>query len=246
LPSVKTMKIPAEILVLKHIEIEGPGSIGEFFKNTSWNLKIVDLSKGESLPGNFRNIRAIISLGGPMNAYEEDKYSFLKDETEFLQGALRSEIPILGICLGAQLLARACGAKIGKAPVKEIGWHKISLTEAGKSDPLFIALPNELEMFQWHEDTFGIPHGAAHLAESKSCPNQAFRFGKNAYGIQFHAEVNPEMIESWIIKYAQNGAPVPDAKDMIIESYKRKQVFERHAAIICLNFARIIAASQIN
>jgi GMP synthase-like glutamine amidotransferase len=136
--------MPKDVLILRHIEIEGPGSIGDFFKNTTWNLKTVDLSKEESLPGSFKNIKAIISLGGPMNVYEEDKYRFLKDETEFLQGAIQKEVPILGVCLGAQLLAKACGAKIAKAPASEIGWYKISLTEEGKSDHLFVALPSEL------------------------------------------------------------------------------------------------------
>ncbi len=228
-----------EILVFRHIGIEGPGSIGDFFKNTTWGLKTLDLEKGEFLPATLGNIGAVISLGGPMNVYEDDKYPFLKDEVIFLQQAVKKEIPVLGICLGAQLLARACGAKVSKAPVSEIGWHKISLTGEGREDYLFTALPDEFDVFQWHEDTFDIPENGVRLAGSNSCPNQAFRFGRNAYGLQFHAEVNPEMVESWIEEYAPDGAPGPD---MIIESYKRKQTLEKYASILCLNFARIIAA----
>lgn len=233
-----------EILILKHIEIEGPGSIAEFFKETTWNLKTVDLSKGESLPDSLKNIEAIISLGGPMNVYEEDKYSFLKDEGEFLKKAIREEVPILGICLGAQLLAKACGARVRKAPASEIGWYKVGLTEKGRSDPLFEGMPGELQVFQWHEDTFGIPKGAVHLAESGACPNQAFRFGRNAYGLQFHLEVSPRMIESWVKRYAKESSMSGDAKDMLMESYKRKQTFGKQASIIYLNFARIITTSR--
>ena len=239
--SVKNMA--REILVLKHIGVEGPGSIGDFFMNTTWDLKTVDLGKGEVLPDSLKNTGAIISLGGPMNVYEEGKYPFLIDEVVFLQRAVKEEIPVLGICLGAQLLARACGAKVSKAPAKEIGWYKIILTKQGREDSLFTALPKEFEMFQWHEDTFEIPESAVRLAGSGSCPNQAFRVGRNAYGLQFHAEVNPEMVESWIEKYAPDGAPVPD---MLIESYKRKRALEKYTSILCLNFARIIAASQIH
>ena len=237
MPSVKNMA--KEILVLKHIGVEGPGGIGDFFMDTTWDLKTVDLVKGEVLPGSLKNTGAVISLGGPMNVYEEDKYPFLREEIIFLQRAVKEEVPILGICLGAQLLARACGAKVIKAPVKEIGWCRIILTEQGREDYLFTALPKEFDMFQWHEDTFEIPQGAVRLAGSGPCPNQAFRVGKNAYGLQFHAEVNPEMVESWIEKYAPDGAPVPD---MLIESYKRKRALEKYTSILCLNFARIIAA----
>ncbi len=240
---MQNRKNQKEILIIKHIKIEGPGSIEEFLKNTNWNLKTVDLSKEESLHNSFKNIAAIISLGGPMNVYEEDKYRFLKDEGEFLKKAIQEKIPILGICLGAQLLAKACGARVRKAPTNEIGWHKVSLTKEGKTDQLFVAVSSELEVFQWHEDTFGIPEGAVHLAESRACPNQAFRFGSNAYGLQFHIEVTPEMVESWIKKYIKKGCLTRDAEGMLIESYKRKQVFEKQASIIYLNFARIIATS---
>lgn len=239
----KNMANTKKILILKHIGIEGPGSIEEFFKNTAWGLKIVDLGKKEPLPDSLEGIGAIISLGGPMSVYEEDKYRFLQDEGELLKKSIQQEVPILGICLGAQLLARACGAKVKKAAVSEIGWNKVSLTKFGKNDPLFTALPNELEVFQWHEDTFEIPEGAVHLAASRVCLNQAFRSGKNAYGLQFHIEVTPEMVGSWIKRYAPKGCPAVDARDMLVEAYRRRQAFEKQAGIIYLNFARVIAGS---
>ena len=114
------------VVFIKHIDIEGPGTLGEFFNNqTSWQTKIVELENGEMLPS-LDECKAIISLGGPMNVYEEDKYPFLKDEDEFLRKGIKKEIPILGICLGAQLLAKACGVKIEKAKQAVVadGWKR--------------------------------------------------------------------------------------------------------------------------
>lgn len=233
-----------EILIIKHIGIEGPGSIEEFFRNTTWNLRVIDLSKEELRSEDFTDTVAVISLGGPMNVYEDNKYPFLKDEDEFLRKAISEEIPILGICLGAQLLAKACDAKIKKAPQKEIGWYKVNLVSEGRRDSLFENLPVELNVFQWHEDIFEIPESGVHLAESQSCHNQAFRFSRNAYGLQFHIEVTPQMVESWIDKYAKKETVEFDAKDILIESYKRNEAFRRQADIVYFNFARIIAASQ--
>jgi GMP synthase (glutamine-hydrolysing) len=237
------------ILVIKHIDIEGPGSMGEFFRNTCWHIKTqdsiqVDLSKRERLPGTLQDIEAIISFGGPMNVYEENKYPFLKEEDEFLKKALKEEVPILGICLGAQLLAKACGAKVKKAPQKEIGWHKVNLTESAKDDPLFENLPSELDVFQWHEDTFEIPKDGVLLAESEACPNQAFRFGSNAYGIQFHIEVTPDMVESWINEYMKGKDRGLETKDMIIEAYKKREAYQKQADLIYLNFSRIIREAK--
>jgi len=228
------------ILFIKHIAIEGPGTLGEFFNNqTTWKTKIVELEKEEALPS-LDECEAVISLGGPMNVYETRKYPFLEKEENFFKLALEKQIPILGICLGAQLLAKVCGSKIKKANNKEIGWHKVSLTEDGRQDNLFSSVPSKFDVFQWHEDMFELPKGALLLAESQDCPNQAFRFGKNAYGLQFHIEVTPEMIETWVNIYKEEAKRF-NAQEILLESYKTKEVFRRQADIIYFNFARIVS-----
>ena len=150
----------------------------------------------------------------------------------------------MGICLGSQLLARACGAEVKKCASPEIGWRSVKLTPEGERDPLFSGLSPEPEVFQWHEDTFDLPPGGVLLAEGSHCRNQAFRAGKNAYGFQFHMEVTPEMIGSWIAEYGRNSIPEAQAKCMLEESRARNEDFVRQAGIICRNFAQLIGRNN--
>lgn len=237
----KTM--PKEILIIKHVEIEGAGSIGEFFQNSAWHQKVVELGKGETLPADLSDFAAIISLGGPMNVYAEEKFPFLKIEEKLIKKAIEEEIPLLGICLGAQILAKACGAQVTRAAKKEQGWFEVALTEEGKQDTLFKGLPEGLMVFQWHEDTFGLPEGGVLLASSSGL-NQAFRFGKSSYGLQFHPEVTVEMIASWIQEYSSQKESDSFANKIILEALRQKIIFEIQAQNLWLNFARIIASSR--
>lgn len=230
-----------EILVLKHIAIEGPGSIGEYLDDTHRPFRVIELTRERLDVKEISRAGAVISLGGPMNVYEEEKYPFLKDELALLERAVQNEIPVVGICLGAQLLARACGAKVKKAEEKEVGWYRASLTEAGRKDPLFKALPSELAVFQWHEDTFDIPTGGALLAVSQTCKNQAFRYGKNAYGLQFHLEVTADMIKSWIDEYVKEGLPALDTQKILADTGKYKDIYARQAAAVYKNLTGIFS-----
>ncbi len=224
-----------KIIILKHIPREGAGTIERFFRNNAWDIRQIELSAGDKLPDSVEGYRAIILMGGPMNVYEEDRYPFLKSEDTFLKKALREQIPVLGICLGAQLLAKAAGARIMKSPEKEIGWYKVSLTKEGLKDDFFQSLPAVLNIFQWHEDTFQVPKNGNLLAESDLCKNQAFKVGKNAYGLQFHIEVTTQMIEEWV-----KIEPMAGHDKILKETYDKKAAFEKQARIIYHNFAKII------
>ena len=190
------------VLIIKHIEIEGPGSIEYCLRQERISYQILNLKPGIPLP-KLDDLTHIVLLGGPMNVYEEDRYPFLREEDLFIKEAIQRGKSILGICLGAQLIAKALRAKVFKAPVKEIGWYDVSLTRIGSIDPLFSKLPKTFSVFQWHEDTFEIPHSAILIATSSLVPYQAFRYGDNAYGLQFHLEVTQEMIHKWMETYEE-------------------------------------------
>ena len=148
------------IYYLQHVAIEGPGTLGDFLKEKGLASKTIALYNGDPLPKGFREMRGVVILGGPMNVYEEKRFPFLKQEDAFIRELIRRDIPTLGLCLGAQLIAKAAGARVSRAPVKEVGFRALSLTEEGKKDLLFSGLADrELSFFQWHEDTFDIPTG---------------------------------------------------------------------------------------
>lgn len=190
------------VLIIKHVEIEGPGLIEDCLRQQRITYQILSLEPSLPLP-KLDNLSHIVILGGPMNVYEEYRYPFLKDEDLFIKEAIQRGKSVLGICLGAQLIAKALGAKVFKAPIKEIGWYDVSLTKIGSEDPLFSNLPKTFPVFQWHEDTFEIPTAGKLIATSNSIPHQAFRYGDNAYGLQFHFEVTREMITEWIKTYEE-------------------------------------------
>jgi len=223
------------VVFIKHVEIEGPGLFLSFLKGAGFKISIIELSRGESLP-DIELCQAIVVLGGPMNVYETDKHSFLLREEKFLKDALSKEIPILGICLGAQILAKVGGAQVKKSPAKEIGWYEAKLTEDGKEDILFSGLGNALSVFQWHEDTFDIPKGGKLLAKGDICKNQALAVGKCAWGLQFHPEMNKSMLRSWLEYYNED----IDRDKVLFNYFERQDVYLSQAKRICLNFAGII------
>lgn len=139
---------------------------------------------------------AVMVFGGSMHPDQDDRFAWLEREEEFLKEVLAEEVPVFGVCLGAQMLARAAGAMVGPASAPEIGWLNVELTGAGEADPVLGVLPSRATVFQWHHYTFEIPAGGTELARSDVCP-QAFRLNEPAWGIQFHAEVTLPMVTAW-------------------------------------------------
>jgi GMP synthase (glutamine-hydrolysing) len=139
----------------------------------------------------------LIVLGGPMNVDEVDKYPFLRLDVQWIEQSLECRLPLLGVCLGSQLLAKTLGAKVRANGVKEIGWYPIEWLPAAADDPLF-RRDGRTTVFQWHGDTFDWPADAVPLARGELCEHQAFRYGATAYGLQFHIEMTAEMVENWL------------------------------------------------
>ncbi|MEN6348000.1 MAG: type 1 glutamine amidotransferase [Syntrophomonas sp.] len=186
-----------KVLVIQHVPAEGLGALDDFLTERSWEIDVK--YEGAGIPGDLDDYNALIVLGGPMGAYEEDLYPYLRIVQDLVREAARKHLPVLGICLGAQLIAQALGAMVGPNPVKEIGWYQVELTEQGKE--LFASLPPAFSVFQWHGDTFTLPPGGVPLAKGETCTNQAFIYGDTIWAFQFHFELTPEMINDWCNLY---------------------------------------------
>jgi GMP synthase (glutamine-hydrolysing) len=219
------------VIVILHVESEGPGSLGTFLESVGADVRIVRLHDGDRLP-ELGAFDAAVSMGGPMNVYEEDKFPFLKDETLFLEKAINTDVPVLGICLGAQMIAKAAGARVTRSPKEEVGWGAISLTESGKRDPLFKGLPDKLDVLQWHGDMFLIPNGGRLLASSRDCPHQALRY-RNAVGLQFHLEVTGEILAEWF-------ADSPELETILNRYKELEPVLAQRAQQMYNNFVGLI------
>lgn len=192
-----------KVLAFRHVPFEHLGLIERALESRGVAFEYADLyADGAPLP-NPENFAGLIFMGGPMSA--NDALPWLAREMRWIEQAVRRGQPLLGICLGAQLIAKALGARVYRNPVKEIGWFNIEFTPEAAGDHLFsAAAPREL-VFHWHGETFELPAGAVHLASSDACRHQAFRIGQNTYGLQFHLEVTPAMIADWCEQDANCG-----------------------------------------
>ncbi|MFN3479827.1 MAG: type 1 glutamine amidotransferase [Thermodesulfovibrionales bacterium] len=186
------------VLIVKNIEIEGPGTIEDYLRDIKAPYQIINLSDGVKAP-DLSNFTHLVIMGGPMAVYEMENYPFLKEEARLIERAVKSGLHLLGICLGAQMIAHVLGARVYPGGVKEIGWYEVSLTEEGKRDQVMSQLSDngKATVFQWHGDTFDIPDGAIRLASSELFENQAFRYSDGVYALQFHIEVSPDIIREW-------------------------------------------------
>lgn len=184
-----------KVLVFRHVPFEDVGHIGAVLAERSVGCDYADLYRdGAPLP-DIASYAGLIFMGGPMSA--NDALPFLERERVLIAQAAGRGQPLLGICLGSQLIARSLGAEVHRNPGKEIGWFDIHFTGAAAEDPLFRDIPGPETVFHWHGETWELPAGSELLARSRACRNQAFRAGRNIYGLQFHLETTPAMIEDW-------------------------------------------------
>jgi GMP synthase (glutamine-hydrolysing) len=185
------------VLAVIHGEKVRAGVFGEVVEERGHRLEEWSLGWGTPLPRPLDAYGAVMVFGGAMHADQDDRHPWLREENLFLQRLLDLHLPVLGVCLGAQLLAKAVHAPVHPAPQPEIGWYPVRLTEEAADDPIFAQLPERFDAFQWHYYTYRVPAGGVELASSDVC-TQAFRLGDRAWGIQFHAEVTPQVVADWL------------------------------------------------
>ena len=182
--------------VVQHADWEGPGLFGPALEARGHGFRVYRTDRGDALPA-ADLVAGLIVMGGPQGVYEAAQYPYLAREQALLSELVRRDRPVLGVCLGSQLLAAALGAAVARGPVAEIGMGEVALTPEGEQDAVLGAGPIRLPVVHWHQDTFPLPAGAVRLASSDLYPQQAFRVGRRAYGLQFHCEVDESLAAAW-------------------------------------------------
>jgi len=198
-----------KILVFQHVPYEPLGTLDPLLKEAGFRIRYINFGRVPEARPELERYEALIVLGGPMNSDQIDTYPNLRTEVDIIREALERDMSILGICLGAQLLAKALGGSVSRNSRREIGWYDIDLTEAGRNDAVLAAFAPRQEVFQWHEDGISLPPEVVLLASSEISPVQAFRHGDHAYGFQFHLEASLPLIERWL--------KVPDHQATLVE-----------------------------
>lgn len=186
---------PGSVLVIQHVAAEPPGLLKTVLEEAGRELDCVRIYRKEPVPRSLGHHGGLVILGGPMSAYDTDRYPFLEEEQRLIEAALDGGHPVLGLGLGSQLLAAALGAEVVPNGRREIGWHAVHFTRSAARDPLWREISDDLVAFHWHGDRFEIPRNADSLAWSALTDCQAFRWGKSAYGVLFHLEVNERVVD---------------------------------------------------
>lgn len=211
------------VLIIKNVSVEGPGTIEDHLRIGNIPFTIIDLEQAQPLP-DIHSYSHVVIMGGPMAVYEMDRTPNLKDEARFIEKAVTAGKQVLGVCLGAQMLAHVLGARVYPGGQKEIGWSEVALTEEGVTDPCMAGLAVEgtriAQVFQWHGDTFELPKGAVRLASSALYRNQAFRYSDRVYALQFHIEVTPSIVHGWLRNEKGIDLPLIDLRShKLFDSY---------------------------
>ena len=188
----------SRLMVFQHVAAEPLGTLHARIRARGHRIRFHNFQRHPDALPNVDRYQGLIVLGGPMNVEDQHRHPHLKTELRAIESALRQDKPVLGICLGAQLLAHVLGAPVRRHAQQEIGWYDLETTAQGREDPVLGSLGDQAPVFQWHGFTFDLPAGAVQLARTASCEQQAFRFGQSAYGFQFHLEADAAMIERWL------------------------------------------------
>ncbi|MGB8414543.1 MAG: gamma-glutamyl-gamma-aminobutyrate hydrolase family protein [Candidatus Binatus sp.] len=235
------------VIALQHYGCETLGALADALARAQIEWQYASLADGQQTVPDLREIEGLVVLGGPFSVYQPERYPFLRSEIEVIKRALALGKPVLGICLGSQLLASALGAKVRAAEAPEIGWLAIRLEPAARDDYLFHDLPESFITCVWHGDIFDLPPGAVSLARSITSQCQAYRYGTTAYGLLFHLEMKPEMVKACVTAFEPRLRKVGlDTEHCVAEAARHitaaapvaERVFGRWAELVWAGAAR--------
>lgn len=229
---------PAGVLVVQHLLHEGPYAIGTALEAAGLPVRVCRTWAGEPVPESPAGLAALVVMGGPMAAYDDSPaFATRAAELSLLRAALEAEVPVLGVCLGAQLLAVAAGGTARPGDAQQIGWEEVRTTSAAPADQLFAGLPERLRVLHWHGDTMDLPAGATLLASCDRYPVQAFRIGGSAWGLQFHLEVDKAAVDAFAAAFPGEAATAPDLQEsapaeLTALAPHRDDVFDRFTTLV--------------
>ena len=208
----------AKVWVLQHHPAENLGAIADSLESAALAWQYVRVFDGHPVPADMKGAGGLIVMGGPESVYQLDRYPYLRAEIALIENALKAGRPILGVCLGSQLMAAVLGVNVRRAAHKEIGWYPVTLRSGAKDDRLLRGLPEQFVACHWHGDIFDLPAGAVALASSELTEVQAFRYGENAWGLLFHAEMTQRIVAALVSEFGEGLKRVGIDGDEILAS----------------------------
>jgi GMP synthase (glutamine-hydrolysing) len=204
------------VIVVQHVETVGSHAIGDALRARGVEERVVRTDRGDPVPDGLGGACALLVMGGPMGVYEADRFPHLRDEIRLIQRAMADGAPVLGVCLGSQLVAAALGASVTRGPRREIGWREVRLRDAAQDDPIWRGCPPAFVPLHWHGDVFELPPGAVSLASSEQTEHQAFRSGARTWGVLFHLEMGPTGVDAMATRFASELASVGLAREDVV------------------------------
>ncbi len=234
------------VYIVQHVEPEGPGRIAEALDAHGVPYHRIAVFEGQEVPTALPDAAAIVSMGGPMGVGDASHLAWMRREMELMRWALQHGTPVLGVCLGSQLLAAAAGASVHPGDGLEVGWHRVQCTAEAAGDPLFGRLPPSFDAFHWHGDVFDLPPGAVGLARSARTAHQAFRLGESAWGILFHLEVDEASVATMLDTFADDVVAAGERAADIAQAAPAKVAAMAPLANIVFGAFAVLAARRLD